>query len=170
MNILLQIAFLFTLFTGLCLWFYWAVFFPCIVLKSRFEIQKVSDDVQIAVREGRMSSESRGFIELQYFLDVGRRAVRHADLLMLSGKKRSSQSDFEEIERRASAIRKDSPEVQEAFMTSARWMIAIWLAARPMHLVFLGPLLVLAVFSDWAKKRADREQKGVFVVASGLPA
>jgi hypothetical protein len=75
-----------------------------------------------------------------------------------------------EIERRASAIRKDSPEVQEAFMTSARWMIAIWLAARPMHLVFLGPLLVLAVFSDWAKKRADREQNGVFVVASGLPA
>jgi hypothetical protein len=47
---------------------------------------------------------------------------------------------------------------------------ALWLAARPMHLLILGPLLVLAVFSDWAEKKADREKKGGFVAASGLPA
>jgi hypothetical protein len=170
MNVLLVTSLLFTVFSGSCLFFYWVAFFPCVVLKSRFAIQKVCDDIQIAEREGTISSESHGFIALARYLEIGRRAARHADLLSVAPRNKITPSEQERLEREAAAIMKDVPEVREAFSTLSRWIVALWLAARPMRLLILCPLLILAFFSDWADKKADREKKGGFVAAAGLPA
>lgn len=170
MNSLLLISFLFTAVSGACLFFYWTAVFPCVVLKSRLSIQRVSDDIYIALREGKISSESRGFIILERYLDLGRRAARHADMLSMATKTKMNPLKLEVIEAEIAVIKKDAPEIWDAFSTVRRWMVALWFAARPMHLLMLAPLLVLAVFSDWAEKKADREKKGGFVAASGLPA
>jgi hypothetical protein len=170
MNSFLAIMLFFTAVSGACLFFYWTVAFPCVVLKARLSIQRVCDDIHIAVWDGKISSESRGFIVLTHYLDLGRRAARHADMLPMVAKTKMSPVELKAMETEFAAIEKDAPEIRDAFSTLCRWIVALWLAARPMHLLILGPLLVLAVFSDWADKKADREKKGGFVAAAGLPA
>ena len=170
MVLLFKILLAFTVSTGSFLLLYWVVFFPCIVLKSRFAIQKVCDDMHVAARNGTVSPESRGFIVLAHYIDIGRRAARHAEMLSVVRTSMLNSAEFEAFEREAEAIMKDAPEIREAFSTVARWILALWLAARPMQLLMLAPLLILAFFSESAAKKADREKKSGFVAAEGLPA
>lgn len=52
MMFLLEVSLILTLSSGLGLWFYWSVLFPCLALKSRFQIQRITDETYLAVREG----------------------------------------------------------------------------------------------------------------------
>jgi hypothetical protein len=169
MTILVVASFVFTVVVGAFVWFYWVAAFPCILLKSKLEFQKICDETRLAAREGKIPSESRGFIELQYFLDLERRAVSYPELLATGPLRKPTDSDLEELERRIDAIKQASPEIYEGFTRSQRWILALWFASRPSWLFLHGLLLALGLFWDWAAKAADREKKEAFAVASGLP-
>jgi hypothetical protein len=170
MMVVLVLSLVFTIAASVSIWFYWVALFPCVLLKSRLTIQQISDEIHLAVREGKISSESRGFIELQYFLDLGRRVVRHADLLGSAPKQKPQRHEHEELESRIEAIMKDVPEIRKAFFNSQRWVIALWIATRPIYFVPVGVILVLSYFSESAERVAESKKEEVFAVASCLPA
>jgi hypothetical protein len=165
---LLESSLALSVLSGLVVWFYWAVLFPCLALKSRFQIQQISDEAYIAHREGRISSVS--FIELQYFLNLGQRMIHHYDMLWLVPKRRPPASELEDLEKRMTALDKDTPAVRHAFVSVTRWMLALYLASNPMELLKLSFLVIYANFSDWADSEKEREKKEVYTLASGLPA
>jgi hypothetical protein len=169
MTVVLVVALVFTVLVGAAVWFYWVAVFPCLLLSGRFSVQRISDELRLAISEGRVSTESRGFIELQYFLDIAGRALRHADLLGSGPPQKPAQHEFEEMESRINAIMKDVPEIQRAFIDLQHWLVALWLAARPTWFVPGLLLLALSTFSNWAAKRADYEKKEALATASCLP-
>jgi hypothetical protein len=171
MMVVLELSLVFTIGLSVVLWFYWIALFPCLVLKGGFRIQRISDGVRLSVLEKKISPESRGYIELQYFLDLSARAARHADLLGVTSRRKPARFEHTAFQNRIEAIMKDgSPEIREAFVKCTRWTVALWLAARPIWLIPLAVLILLAFFSDWADRQAKQKKEEAFAVVSGLPA
>jgi hypothetical protein len=170
MAFLMETALVFTIATAVCVWFYWVALFPCLILKSRFKIQEIVDNIHLSARNGTLHSESRGFTELQHFLDLAQRMARHAEMIASFPTRKLEDHELEDLKRRIDAIMKDDPMIRDAFVNVHRWMFGIFIASRPMWFVRFGFLDVLATFSDWAVRITEREKTEVYTLASCLPA
>jgi len=168
MKFVIEASLVLTLLSGLAVWLYWAVLFPCLALKSRFQIQQISDEAYLARREGRISSIS--FMELEYFLDLGRRVPHHYEMLGLARKIKPQRHELEDLKKRINAMCKDDPKIRDIFSGITRWMLALYLASNPVEFLKLGFLVICAYFSDWAASESDREKKEIYTRASVLPA
>jgi hypothetical protein len=170
MMFLLEVSLILTLSSGLVLWFYWSVLFPCLALKSRFQIQQITDETYLAVRDGTISSASHGFIELEYFLVISRRMARQYEIIGSPRRRKPQAHELEQMQKRFDVIHKDVPQIRDAFKNLTRWMVALYLASNPIELLEIGFLMVGAFFSDRASRRTEREEKEVYAIAAGLPA
>ena len=169
MMFLMEVSLFFTILIAVGVWFYWIALFPCLVLKSRFQIQEIADKIHLAVLDGTVSSESRGFTELQHFLDLAQRMARHAEMIASFPTRKPEKHEVEDLKMRIDVVMKDEPIIREAFLSVHRWMFAIFIASRPIWFIAFGFLFVVATFSDWAVRITEREKNEVYTLASGLP-
>jgi hypothetical protein len=171
MIFLIEASLVFTILAAGSVWFYWVALFPCLVLKSRFKIQEIVDNIHLSARDGTLRSESHGFIELQHFLDLAKRMARHAEMIASFPTRKTEKHELEDLKRRIDAIMNDDPMIRDAFFSVHRWMFAILLASRPMRLLGFGIFLdALAIFSDWAVRIIEQQKNEVYTLASRLPA
>jgi hypothetical protein len=170
MTLVMELTLFFTILTAACIWFYWVALFPCLILKSRFQIQEISDNIRLAARDRTALAEARGFIELEHFLGLAQRMARHAEMIASFPIRKPEKHELEDIKRRIDAIMKDDPTIRDAFLNVHRWMFGIFIASRPMWFVGFGILDALAIFSDWAARITEREKNEVYTLASSLPA
>jgi hypothetical protein len=167
MSAFLEISLAFTILSGLVVWFYWAVLFPCLALKSRIQIQKITNEAYLARCKGSISSIS--FSKLEYFLQLARRMAHHYDMLGIPSKRKPQSHELEGLERRIKVIC-DDDDIRDVFISLNRWMLALYFASNPMELLKLSILVTIAYYSNWAASQRDREETEVYIHASGLPA
>jgi hypothetical protein len=115
-------------------------------------------------------SNSRGFIELEYFLGISRRMARQYEIIGSPRQRKPQAHELEQMQRRFDAIHKDDAHIREAFKNLTRWMVALYLASYPIELLEIGFLMVCAFFSDRAARVTEREEKQVYAFAAGLSA
>src|ERR1700693_2617691 len=169
MTFLIEASLVFTVLAAACVWFYWIALFPCLILKSRFQIQAIADNIRLAARNGTVPSASRGFTELEHFLDLAKRLARHAEMIALVPVRKPQEHELEEVKRRIDVIMNDDPMIRDAYLKVHRSMFAIFIASRPMLFIAFGFLFALATFSDWAARISEREKNEVYTLAARLP-
>lgn len=150
------------------LWFYWAAFYPAIILKARFRMTAIQDEVRLSVLDDEKLAMTRAYLEFEHFLQISRRVVQHHDIVGLYVR-HPHQHELEEIEQRINAIFSE-PELAEKFKELTRWMLAVRIVAAPTFLCIAAFLAFFSLFSDWARNLARMKEKEAFTIGEGLPA
>lgn len=166
-------TFLFNLITVLLisvalLWAYWAAFYPAIILKARFRIATIQDEVRMAAREDRDLSITRAYLEFEHFLLIANRVIHHHDIIGLY-LHHPQAHEIESVERRIRVVMED-PALAGQFLELTRWMLAVRMISAPTTLFIDVILVSLSLFSDWARNLTRRKEQEAFTIGECLPA
>jgi hypothetical protein len=159
----------FSFFSGSIVWVYWRVLYSALILKCRFQILSIQDEVRLAVFDKRINHESRAYAEFEYFLNLASVVIKSPEVLGLPHPE-PELYQVEAISQRIEHITKGEKDLCEAFERLSRWMFAIQIAVSPMKVLFITALIIWSIFSDWARNTVQKEKREVYAYVDGLTA
>ncbi|MFN2508622.1 MAG: hypothetical protein ABR589_07600 [Chthoniobacterales bacterium] len=150
------------------LWAYWAAFYPAIILKARFRIATIQDEVRLATLENHELLITRSYLEFEHFLAIANRVIHHHDIVGLY-LRHPQAHEIESIGRRIRVVMEE-PALAAQFQELTRWMMAVRMVSAPTYLFIDVVLVSLSLFSDWARNLTRKKEQEAFTVGECLPA
>ncbi|MEM9282109.1 MAG: hypothetical protein AAGA96_09800 [Verrucomicrobiota bacterium] len=169
---MIYLTMVFGIFTGtflLLLWMYFALVFPLVRLQLTYRIERDFDRLRLMALEGKIEVGSELFGRLHRFVKLAYFGVQNDSWLV---RKKVPPSDLKARELRLKALLEDfesaDPELRQIVARTLDSVTGVYLAQRPLKIVFNIWTLIMRAWADSAKKRwTDREVR--YTAASLAP-